>query len=67
MAFTVKKPATTIMTTATAKFDRIMLMDEIHPLSTTETTNSLVSFYTSSAVSVCCTVDNRIFLAFIII
>lgn len=35
-AFTVKKPATTIITTATAKFVPIMLMDEIHPLSTTE-------------------------------
>lgn len=31
-AFTVKKPATTIMTTATAKFTRIMLIAVIHPL-----------------------------------
>lgn len=31
-ALTVKKPATTIITTATAKFVRIMLIDEIHPL-----------------------------------
>lgn len=31
-AFTVKKPATTIITTATAKFLPIMLIDEIHPL-----------------------------------
>lgn len=33
-AFTVKNPATTIMTTATAKFVPIILMAAIHPLST---------------------------------
>lgn len=32
--FTVKKPATTIIVTATGKLVRIMLMDEIHPLGT---------------------------------
>lgn len=33
-AFTVKKPATTIITTATGRFDRSTLMEAIHPLST---------------------------------
>lgn len=32
-ALTVKKPATTIMITATARLDLITLMDRIHPLS----------------------------------
>lgn len=32
-AFTVKKPATTIITTATGRFVRSMLMEEIQPLS----------------------------------
>lgn len=35
-AFTVKKPATTIITTATGRFEPSTLMEEIHPLSTTD-------------------------------
>lgn len=42
-AFTVKKPATTIITTATATFLPIMLIDVIHPLSTTKTNKRVIS------------------------
>lgn len=48
-AFTVKKPATTIITTATAKFMRIMLMDAIHPL-TTKDIKTDVSFLSAHGV-----------------
>ncbi len=42
-ALTVKKPATTIMTTATAKLWGIIVMDAIHPLSATKRRNKCVT------------------------